>query len=420
MKNKKVQRYFEEFELAVSRKNGDQLAKLLTIDPVEYQDIHPVKALAKLEFVSDNATPSLDESWKTILEAHLAVLNLQLSSEALLPSSPLPSCPPSLKEEIFKQQLALALAIQRIFQSTNRWLLPTIHRIHKELWYKALDTGQESCQEECARTVNKLVTICLTDRSPLPQSRKWGVYRIVSLLFQIYFHLGQLNLSANVLRAMGAASDLPDILLLPKSQLVQYGYWLGRYYFVGEQWDLAEEQLLRAFTYCSEVARRNKRLILHYLIPLRLFRGGLLPSDKLLKRYELHLNFYQDAIRALKSGDVHSFSAMLTKFEKPLLKLGTFLLWERIELIVLRNLTKRVHQIIGGGTRLALSTILAAIKVGVKQGKPRQPMDLDQIACWVAVLVAKGMIRGYISQEKAMIVLSQKDPFPKLQVLSIT
>ena len=45
------------------------------------------------------------------------------------------------------------------------------------------------------------------------------------------------------------------------------------------------------------------------------------------------------------------------------------------------------------------------------------PMDRDEVECILANLIYKGLVRGYISHEKATLVLSKKEPFPLSAVL---
>jgi len=40
------------------------------------------------------------------------------------------------------------------------------------------------------------------------------------------------------------------------------------------------------------------------------------------------------------------------------------------------------------------------------------PMDLDEIECILANLIYRGVIRGYLSHSKRVLVLSKRDPFP--------
>ena len=42
----------------------------------------------------------------------------------------------------------------------------------------------------------------MTDRSPLPQSKKWGALGVINALFKIYFSINNLRLCQNLIRAV--------------------------------------------------------------------------------------------------------------------------------------------------------------------------------------------------------------------------
>lgn len=39
-------------------------------------------------------------------------------------------------------------------------------------------------------------------------------------------------------------------------------------------------------------------------------------------------------------------------------------------------------------------------------------VDMDEVECIVANLIFSGKVKGYISHQKSMLVLSKQDPFP--------
>ncbi|KAL2060038.1 hypothetical protein VTL71DRAFT_9860 [Oculimacula yallundae] len=72
--------------------------------------------------------------------------------------------------------------------------------------------------EDAARTLNKIFTTCLSDRAPLEESRKWGIYNIINLLFKTYFKLNSISLSKNILKAIQAyRGDMPTLDAFPKA-----------------------------------------------------------------------------------------------------------------------------------------------------------------------------------------------------------
>jgi hypothetical protein len=86
-----------------------------------------------------------------------------------------------------------------------------------------------------------------------------------------------------------------------------------------------------------------------------------------------------------------------------MLKFGTFSIYEKMVLFLLRQRILHIHRMNDNCTRIPLSSILST----------EQGVEADSIACLVANIIAKGLIRGYISEEKQFLVLSAQNPFPK-------
>ena len=70
--------------------------------------------------------------------------------------------------------------------------------------------------------------------------------------------------------------------------------------------------------------------------------------------------------------------------------------------------------------RLALQKSQAALPVKSLQvalASINKEMDADEIECILANLIFKGYIKGYISHEKRVVILSKTNPFPPLNVI---
>lgn len=81
------------------------------------------------------------------------------------------------------------------------------------------------------------VTFAKSNRAPLEESRKWGVYYAVNLLFKTYFKLNSEPLSKNILKAISAGrADIPPITMFPKSQQVTFKYYEGVLAFLEENY----------------------------------------------------------------------------------------------------------------------------------------------------------------------------------------
>lgn len=116
--------------------------------------------------------------------------------------------------------------------------------------------------EDCARQLNAIFGLCLMDRAPLEDSRKWGIYYIINLLFKTYFRLNQASLSRNILKNLRANErDMPSLNQFPKSQQVTFKYYEGVLFFLEENYIEAEKCLAEALDLCHKDSMRNKQYV---------------------------------------------------------------------------------------------------------------------------------------------------------------
>lgn len=116
--------------------------------------------------------------------------------------------------------------------------------------------------EDAARVINRMFTLCISDRyvaveskplhqthlpgsnaetmpcrAPLEESRKWGLYYTANLQFKTYFKLNSPSLCKNVIRALGAGrTDMPDLDAFPRSHVVTWKYYVGVLRFLEEDY----------------------------------------------------------------------------------------------------------------------------------------------------------------------------------------
>lgn len=99
------------------------------------------------------------------------------------------------------------------------------------------ESGKNQQLEDCARQLNRVFTLCLSDRAALEESRKWGIYYVINLLFKTYFKLNSASLSKNMLKALTAGrGDMPELSAFPKSQQVTFKYYEGVLNFLEENY----------------------------------------------------------------------------------------------------------------------------------------------------------------------------------------
>jgi nuclear mRNA export protein PCID2/THP1 len=103
-------------------------------------------------------------------------------------------------------------------------------------------------------------------------SKKAGVLGIVNELFGMYFRLNILRLCKNLIRPVETRKLHESGTM---SDMVTYRYYLGRLNMFEDQHGSAEASLDYALKHCHRHAIHNKKRILMYLIPVKLFRGKL-------------------------------------------------------------------------------------------------------------------------------------------------
>ncbi len=184
------------------------------------------------------------------------------------------------------------------------------------------------------------------------------------------------------------------------------------------------------------------RLILTYLIPLRLLHG-LLPSPALLALYPRLELLFTPFIAAIKSGNVREYDERLEWAQPRLVGMSSYLVVERAREGCLRMLFKKAWVLSIGSkgsqadgvirwiaskksTRIPVSTFRIALELhGVEA-------DGEEVECMVANMIyrvsqapqcsgeqaddanGQGFIKGYISHEKQTVVLGKNSPFPRL------
>lgn len=277
--------------------------------------------------------------------------------------------------------------------------------------------------EDCARHLNRIFQTCLNDRAPLEESRKWGIYYAINLLFKTHFKLNSISLSKNVLKAISATrADMPSLDKFPKSQQVTFKYYEGVLSFLEENYVEAEQHLTMAWHLCHKDAKRNLELILTYLIPCHLLTTHTLPSAQLLESFPHLQQLFLPLASAIKNADLHAFDAALRDGEDEFIKRRIYLTLERGRDIALRNLLRKVF--IAGGfeeakdgaapvrrTRIPLAEFTAAIKIS-----GREVIDTDEVECLLANMIYKNLMKGYIAHDRAIVVLSKSGAFPGTKV----
>ncbi|KAF8345580.1 hypothetical protein F5887DRAFT_168384 [Amanita rubescens] len=318
--------------------------------------------------------------------------------------------------EAFQEHSSLVSLFFRFFVENRGWTLPALFSILRDLRDLAHDADLDAMcnnqksdfMEEAARIISKAFSNCIIDRvSPPDQSRKWGVYYVVGLIMKCYFRVKRISLSKNILRALQASSDVPPLSAFPRSHQVTYRYYIGMISFLNEDYANAEQELTLAFYHCHIGSQSNQTRILTYLIPLRILKGHL-PSEELLNRFPILRDLFIPFIDAIRKGDIAEFDRMLESRERRLVELNLWLTLEKARELCMRGLFRRVWVVTNKSSRIPIAMFHSSLRIsGID-------VSQEEAECFVANMIYKRYMMGYISHEKRMVVLSVNNPFPRL------
>ncbi|EHY58674.1 COP9 signalosome (CSN) subunit [Exophiala dermatitidis] len=290
------------------------------------------------------------------------------------------------------------------------------------------ETNKHEKLEQAAWTINRMFTVCLSDRAELVESRKWGIYSTTNLLFKTYFKLNSISLTRNVIRALEAASaDLPPLELFPKSHRCTFKYYRGVIDFLQENYTEAEQHLTEALTLCHKDSLKNREQILTYLIPAHVINHHQLPRRTLLSPHPTLSGILTPLFDAIRKGSLAGFEEALTSAEPELVKRRIYLTLERTRDLCLRNLFRKVFLAAGWEdtkdpttgevtgkirrTRIRVEEFEAGMRVGYK-GATDVIIERDEVECFLANIIYKNLMKGYIARDRGIVVLSKAGAFP--------
>ncbi|KAM9319320.1 PCI domain-containing protein 2 isoform 3-T3 [Gastrophryne carolinensis] len=310
------------------------------------------------------------------------------------------------------------ISFLKIFQAhkEENWALPIMYAITLDLRNFANNADQQLVKkgkgkvgdmlEKAAELLMSCFRVCASDtRASFDDSKKWGMLFLVNQLFKIYFKISKLHLCKPLIRAIDSSNFKDEYAM---SQRVTYKYYVGRKAMFDSDFKKAEEYLSFAFKNCLRSCQKNKRMILIYLLPVKMLLGHM-PTIYLLKKYDLMQ--FAEVTKAVSEGNLLLLTEALNKHETFFIRCGIFLILEKLKIITYRNLFKKVYLLLRTH-QLSLDAFLVALKF-----MQVEDVDIDEVNCIVANLIYMGHIKGYISHQHQKLVVSKQNPFPPLSTV---
>ncbi|XP_012678747.1 PCI domain-containing protein 2 [Clupea harengus] len=394
-----INQYLQQVLEAIDTRDGTFCAELLSFK-------HPHVANPRLQLLSpeEKCQQVLEPPYDEMVAAHLRCIYAVSNHDFV---------------EAYKCQTVVVQSFLKAFQAhkEENWALPMMFAVALDLRIFANNAEQQLLKkskgkvgdmlEKAAEQLMSCFRVCASDnRAGIDDSKKWGMLFLINQLFKIYFKISKLHLCKPLIRAIDS-SNLKDEYSM--AQRITYKYYVGRKAMFDSDFKLAEAYLSFAFQHCHRSCQRNKRLILIYLLPVKMLLGHM-PSPSLLQKYDLMQ--FTDVTKAVSEGNLLLLNEALTKHETFFIRCGIFLILEKLKIITYRNLFKKVYHLLRTH-QLPLDAFLVALKM-----MQVEDVDIDEVQCLLANLIYMGHIKGYISHQHQKLVVSKQNPFPSLSTVS--
>ncbi|GAA5923564.1 uncharacterized protein JCM15063_003688 [Sporobolomyces koalae] len=437
--------YVTSIDFALKRKDGPGLATLLrlygsatspsqllldSLDGPDKGSKRQDRVIGPPDYIPSYAAQfgrGLKKEWAEIATHHvLAMVALNPPINPVTPQLAYVRDPVRAVQEQHQLVNALYRFLINSKDPNTGWCLEVLYRVCEDLRRVAHEADARLVQlqqkpgklEEASRLLQKCFSCCLNDRSAeWIMSRKMGTYYLATLLFKTYINLNSTALCKNIIRGIQAA-ELPALEKYPQAHQVAFGYYMGVFAFMREDYKEAEKQFKNCLKGIHKNALQNICLILDYLIPLLLLRG-VFPSKQLYQLSPKHSLLYKPFAEAIKSGDITKYDRHLGHVEKSLMDRGSWLIVERAREVCVRGLLKKMWILEGRPSRISIQTFRnyhnAAVCIGSGPANIAglTEYDSEEMECLLANYINKGLIKGYISHSHQLVVLSREKPFPK-------
>lgn len=179
-----------------------------------------------------------------------------------------------------------------------------------------------------------------------------------------------------------------------------------------------------AWENCHHGAKSQQAQILVPLLPLMLTLKGALPNRRLIQEYPQLAALYSPFFHALTPPSLATFEIALQDpmIEAHLVKRGVYLAVEGFRFVLLRCLIKKLWMVKDRGTRISLDDVEKTLGfAGWKgsQGTTASTITKEEVEWLVGGLIARGYIKGYISHERRILVVSNVTAFPRLDAVGV-
>lgn len=206
-------------------------------------------------------------------------------------------------------------------------------------------------------------------------------------------------------------ADLPSIDQYPKAHTTTFYFYSGVLQFIDEEYEAATTNLTKSLQQCHKISKKNKEMILLYLIPAEFITKRRSPGKKIWSGFSNLAVLYEEMFDALFQGNIREFNKLLLERRRLFVVKFLYLAMEKIQNLIYTRLFKKVYLVLDKPTRLPIESLSKALEFA---GDKTQDSSSDQVECYLTDMIYSGRMKGYISRERQTLVLSSKEAFPKV------
>ncbi|KAJ1949160.1 hypothetical protein FBU59_001265 [Linderina macrospora] len=305
-----------------------------------------------------------------------------------------------------------------VFSPPGRhWLVRVLRSIAASLYQVAqiedrAEMGSSAAHVQAASRLQSMLMSVLSDRDQLPESKHMGALFVAGLLVRVSLKIGAMP-PAHAAVSNVAKAGLDFAYFSLRDQMT-YKYWIGRYYLVCYRFEAAHRELEYAFNACPAYHEHNKHAILRHLVVANMIRGRL-PTHYLLTKYDVE-PVYGFLIHHFRQGNVAAFQTILMDNMEFFRSQGTFLiLYERTEILMYRNVLKKVRNILAEGTQQHRAIPYKHILTAFQMASRNPNMDVPEMESIVSSLISQKYVHGYLFHHQQLLNLGSKTQFPPIK-----
>ncbi|KAI5956289.1 CSN12 [Candida jiufengensis] len=434
--------FIHDFKTSISKKDSKLLKSLITINPGQIAQVRK-----NFNVPTVYQMYSIPDKFRLVLTTYLKILKSIYIQQSLNSS--------------FDNFNEMCNYLLKASESCDNWIMPVIISSFEELilLYKVkqskepedLDSilddtiddnnnlifnnekSKKSSLEELISTLRKGFILTFNDKNPdLKQSKKNDVYFFLSNFVKYCFKMNKLVIAKSMMEVVkNSTQKLPSMnqSISTRKHGITYLYFQSLIALDDGDYLLSEKLLddaLKLLSYYKIKDSKQLQQILIILIPLKLYNKGKLPNNSIWIKFKpLKILYKDNFLKAIQEGNLKKYDECLKKFEILLLKKHLYILMLLLRQFVQLKLIKKITNIIKDNNSNDSMIQLNAFKIGFEISsnyneltntinEPINKINILEIENIIANLISIGLIRGQLSNNSNVIILSKSKPFPKI------